>query len=54
MLGSRTILKLGSRSTPSISHRNDGLNSPFGVALIGHDLYVANTDAIVRYPYIDG
>jgi glucose/arabinose dehydrogenase len=32
----------------------DHLNSPFGVALIGHDLYVANTDAIMRYPYQDG
>ncbi|GJH28994.1 sorbosone dehydrogenase family protein [Caballeronia novacaledonica] len=32
----------------------DHLTSPFGVALIGHDLYVANTDAIVRYPYKDG
>jgi glucose/arabinose dehydrogenase len=32
----------------------DHLNSPFGVALIGHDLYVANTDAIIRYPYEDG
>jgi glucose/arabinose dehydrogenase len=32
----------------------DHLNSPFGVALIGHNLYVANTDAIVRYPYEDG
>jgi glucose/arabinose dehydrogenase len=32
----------------------DHLNSPFGVAVIGHDLYVANTDAIVRYPYRDG
>ncbi len=30
------------------------LNSPFGVALIGHYLYVANTDAIMRYPYQDG
>jgi glucose/arabinose dehydrogenase len=28
----------------------DHLNSPFGVALVGNDLYVANTDAIVRYP----
>ena len=27
----------------------DHLNSPFGVALIGNDLYVANTDAIVHY-----
>src|SRR5437879_3841516 len=32
----------------------DHLNSPFGVALVGHDLYVADTDAIVRYPYQDG
>lgn len=32
----------------------DHLNSPFGVALVGEDLYVANTDAIVRYPYHPG
>jgi glucose/arabinose dehydrogenase len=32
----------------------EGLNSPFGMALVGHDLYVANTDAIVRFPYNDG
>jgi glucose/arabinose dehydrogenase len=32
----------------------DHLNSPFGVALVGHDFYVANTDAIMRYPYVDG
>ena len=32
----------------------DHLNSPFGVALVGDDLYVANTDAIVRYPYNTG
>jgi glucose/arabinose dehydrogenase len=32
----------------------DHLNSPFGVALVGNDLYVANTDAIVRYPYNPG
>lgn len=31
-----------------------GLHSPFGVALVGGDLYVANTDAIVRYPYTPG
>lgn len=29
----------------------DHLVSPYGVALVGGDLYVANTDAIVRYPY---
>ncbi|MCA1474138.1 sorbosone dehydrogenase family protein [Bradyrhizobium sp. NBAIM08] len=32
----------------------DHLNSPFGVALVGNDLYVANTDAILRYPYTEG
>ena len=32
----------------------DHLNSPFGVALVGTDLYVANTDAVVRYPYVTG
>ena len=28
-----------------------GLNSPFGMALVGDVLYVANTDALVRFPY---
>jgi glucose/arabinose dehydrogenase len=32
----------------------DHLHSPFGVALVGNDLYVANTDAIVKYPYQTG
>jgi glucose/arabinose dehydrogenase len=32
----------------------DNLFSPFGVALVGRDLYVANTNAIVRYPYAPG
>jgi glucose/arabinose dehydrogenase len=32
----------------------DNLSSTFGVALVGSDLYVANTDAIVRYPYNAG
>jgi glucose/arabinose dehydrogenase len=31
-----------------------GLNSPFGLQLIGDFLYVANTDGIVRYPYVKG
>ncbi len=31
-----------------------GLHSPFGMALVAQYLYVANTDAIVRYPYHDG
>jgi glucose/arabinose dehydrogenase len=32
----------------------EGLNSPFGMVLVGHDLYVANTDAVMRFPYQDG
>ena len=31
-----------------------GLNSPFGMALVGNDLYVANTDAIVKFAYTTG
>lgn len=31
-----------------------GLHSPFGVQLIGQFLYVANTDGIVRFPYVAG
>jgi glucose/arabinose dehydrogenase len=31
-----------------------GLNSPFGMALVGNDLYIANTDAVVRVPYETG
>jgi glucose/arabinose dehydrogenase len=32
----------------------DHLTSPFGVALVGSDLYVADTDAVLRFPYKDG
>ena len=32
----------------------EGLHSPFGMALVGQDLYVANTDAIMRFPYEEG
>jgi glucose/arabinose dehydrogenase len=31
-----------------------GLHSPFGMALVGDVFYVANTDAIVRFPYKTG
>jgi len=30
------------------------LNSPFGMDLVGSQLYVANTDALMRFPYRDG
>jgi len=32
----------------------DHLNSPFGVVLVGNQLYVAETDKIVRYPFTPG
>ena len=31
-----------------------GLNSPYGMALVGDSFYVANTDGIVRFPYRSG
>ena len=31
-----------------------GLNSPTGMALVGNWLYVANTDALVRFPFTPG
>lgn len=31
-----------------------GLNSPFGMTLVGNDLYVANSDAVVKFPYTAG
>jgi glucose/arabinose dehydrogenase len=31
-----------------------GLNSPFGMALVGDRLYVANTDALLYFPYRSG
>lgn len=30
------------------------LHSPFGMALVGNDFYVANTDAVVHFTYEDG
>jgi glucose/arabinose dehydrogenase len=32
----------------------DSLYSPFGMALVGNVLYVANADALVRFPYATG
>jgi glucose/arabinose dehydrogenase len=32
----------------------EGLNQPFGMALVKDTLFVANTDALVAYPYQDG
>ncbi len=32
----------------------DHLHSPFGVVLVGSDLYVANADAVIHFPYQTG
>tara|TARA_R110000787_G_scaffold26121_3_gene73185 strand:- start:340 stop:1638 length:1299 start_codon:yes stop_codon:yes gene_type:complete len=32
----------------------EGLHSPFGMALVGEKLFVANTDAVMQFPYRDG
>ena len=32
----------------------DGLHSPFGMALVGQSLYIANTDAVLRFHYTEG
>ncbi len=32
----------------------ENLHSPFGMALVGSTLYVANSDAVVRFPYAAG
>ncbi len=32
----------------------ENLHSPFGMALVGNDLYVADTDALLRFPYHTG
>ena len=32
----------------------ENLNQPIGMALVGNYFYVANTDAVLRFPYTDG
>ena len=50
-----TLVRYGADGKPTLrTIFLAGLNSPYGVALVGDALYVANTDAIVRYPYQTG
>jgi glucose/arabinose dehydrogenase len=50
-----TLLRYGDDGKPQTrTVFLDHLHSPFGVALVGSDLYVASTDAIMRYPYKTG
>jgi glucose/arabinose dehydrogenase len=32
----------------------ENLTSPFGMALVGNELYIANADSLVRFPYVTG
>lgn len=49
------IILLRKTSSGVTKHRFiEGLNQPFGMALIGEHLLVANTDALLRFPYRDG
>ncbi len=32
----------------------EGLNSPIGMVLVGNNFYVANSDAVLRFPYVAG
>lgn len=41
---------IAEQKTVFLSH----LNAPFGMALVGNMLYVANTDALMRFPYSNG
>jgi glucose/arabinose dehydrogenase len=42
----------GSAQTRSVFLEH--LHSPFGMALVGNDFYVANSDGVVRFPYVAG
>ena len=53
----RILLLRDSTATASRRRRRvliDHLNSPFGVVLVGDALYVADTDAILRFPFTVG
>jgi glucose/arabinose dehydrogenase len=55
--GNRIILLRDSKGSGKPDVRTvfiDHLNAPFGVVLVGNDLYVADTDAILRFSYTPG
>jgi len=55
--GNRIILLRDTKGAGVADQRSvfiDHLNSPFGVVLVGNDLYVAATDAILKFPYTAG
>ncbi|HEX3888791.1 MAG TPA: sorbosone dehydrogenase family protein [Phenylobacterium sp.] len=44
----------GNGAPPQVSVFIDHLTSPFGMVLVGNDFYVADTDAVLRFPYQTG
>ncbi len=55
--GNRLTLLRDRNGDGTYEERNifaEGLNAPYGLALIGSNLYVANQDALVRFDYRDG
>jgi glucose/arabinose dehydrogenase len=53
----RIVLLRSSKGDGVIDTRTvflEGLNSPFGMALVGNDFYVADSDALLRFPYTPG
>lgn len=53
----RITLLRGSKPDGTVATRSvliDDLNSPFGMTLVGNTLYVANTDALVKFDYHEG
>ena len=53
----RIVLLRGLRPDGSAASKTvfvEGLNSPFGMALVGHDFYIADSDAVLRFDYVDG
>ena len=49
-----TLLRPNADGTFQQSTFLEGLHSPFGITLVGNDLYVANTDGLMRYSYKEG
>jgi glucose/arabinose dehydrogenase len=50
-----TLLRPSDNGGPATKHTFlEGLNSPFGMALVAETLYVANADALVKFPYRAG
>jgi glucose/arabinose dehydrogenase len=49
-----TLLRAGASGHAEAHTFLQGLNAPIGMTLVGHTLYVADTDAVLKFPYHDG